>query len=791
MEEAVDDEAGASAMVYTYGRGAHGLVSRTGTVVHKDTVGDRQFGQFDFFAVQHRGVRMEDIVEIRREDTAAILILILALPAVINGSPAFHAHQTAQVRTLRIGIACGIGVDEGDTVEGDRNHHRIARGDLAHKVGMGPLTGHIFDDEKLVALRTVAHIGHLYDGRMRKGVTFLVFDIIVVSAEESQALDAIVIVRHGTVGQEWRERIGGDDKRTAVANHIGGREGGTFVVIIAEKTYIFVVVVMRGHEQVYRLLQVGGRCLEGEPIVTDRVFGLRGYPHRIHLVAFDVELHILVLVYTHVDIDILHFHPRAGGYTEHVANRRSIAYAAGICHVIVIAQRQRRVGLREERTIQFGEVVIHRGRIRLAIIKCCRRHALTREDILLCCIRILIFRSCQCLLRSSELCSPCIFGGKVVLSGDGLLEVSPALVGGEGDTRLQPVGILHIAVQTGYEGRLPEVRTIHRRVAPVDEHIIITMHVGEEQIIQLGRTNGRTTAVLVGVQLIPRHEIALRVRLHGRRSVGLAIGAEIESFYRVAQCTELGKFGRDFGIEGIAFSEIIVIETVILLEELLVSFPFQRIIVEDSGAGTFVFEFECVFRRVCRFLYMLQIRQFFHLEHFVAPEDGIESELHRVGGGIVVIGKHVIDRGVCHGFVPHKMAVDHAHLRLRSDREHPAKALTRIGIGDILFRRGSQGIESAFRLIIVKEGIGNVAGGIGGNTSAGRPDDILLVELGDRPLRIVLGEMAAVHIDTSVGEEGTSVRRHIVVKRAVLYDNRDVIFRRIGHIQRFGAYLIR
>ena len=72
-------------------------------------------------------------------------------------------------------------------------------------------------------------------------------------------------------------------------------------------------------------------------------------------------------------------------------------------------------------------------------------------------------------------------------TGDGLLEVPPTLVGRQVHTGEQPVGILHVTIDTGDEGRLFEVRAVGRGIDRVDQRVVIAMDVGKEIIVSLYR----------------------------------------------------------------------------------------------------------------------------------------------------------------------------------------------------------------------------------------------------------------------------------------------------------------
>ena len=213
---------------------------------------------------------------------------------------------------------------------------------------------------------------------------------------------------------------------------------------------------------------------------------------------------------------------------------------------------------------------------------------------------------------------------------------------------------------------------------------------------------------------------------------------------------------------------------------------------EHTLAGTFVAGIEII-NRLCRRRYnMIQFIQIVHFEDLVTPEDGIERKLllFRVVSIFIIRGE-VIDSRVRHRLVLHKVAVRHTQITLGSSRYHTCKSLAGIRIRDLLVSGDGNRIETAARLVIVKESIGYVADSVGSDTSACRPGDELLVHLGHRTLRVVLREVVTKRIDTTVGVERTAVTRHVIGKEAVFYDDRDIIFRRLGHVRQNISRIIK
>ena len=550
VEERVDDERRAATVVNTNCRRPLVMgyaVART--VIHEDTVGEREFGQHRLHAVYQCRIGMQRLGEVRRIN--AVMPLVAALPTIIDSRATFLGHQTSLVViTAYIGrrILRRIGVDKRQAVKHDRDHDAVARGVFALPVRLYHLSGHIFDNKELVALRGRTGIGHLDDGRVRLRVTRRILDVKAVSAEEGKAIHSVVIVRLGTIRQQRLQRIGGDDERTAVIDHITRRERTSLVV--AQETDILVMVVMGRHQPVDSRLEVGSRCLPCQTILADRVFGLGSHPHRIDLLTLDIQLNILVLVDTYVNIDIGLTGFRVFGDTIHVAGYLFIAGCTGVRHVILVLDRQRGADIRHIGAVSLGVPVIDGSERMLYIIKGSDRQTADREyaprgtGI-----------GAQRGVRSRKSCFECIellfarIAGEEVsyTTGDGLLEVPPALIGRQVHTGEQPVGVLHVTIDTGDEGRLFEVRTVGCGIDRVDQRVVISVNVGKETIVYLHReimhylcTNRFLSRINEITLFVSRQEVSLRRRLHTGRTIGLTIGAEIESLHQVTLRTEFG-----------------------------------------------------------------------------------------------------------------------------------------------------------------------------------------------------------------------------------------------------------
>ena len=204
---------------------------------------------------------------------------------------------------------------------------------------------------------------------------------------------------------------------------------------------------------------------------------------------------------------------------------------------------------------------------------------------------------------------------------------------------------------------------------------------------------------------------------------------------------------------------------------------------EHTLTGSIIIFSPGIFRFRGRSFIVRQIAQVLHIERLVTPEDGIECILLFIRVGVHIIRQEVINCRIGNRLVFHKVAVNDTRSRLRRDREHTTESLTSIGIRNLIGTLHLNRIETASRLIVIKQRIGDIAAGIGSDTAAGGPRDKLGVQRVHRSLAVILGEMAAPHIDTAVGVESTAVTRHIIIEYAVLYDNRNIVWRRFGHIR--------
>ena len=98
---------------------------------------------------------------------------------------------------------------------------------------------------------------------------------------------------------------------------------------------------MRGHQHIDGRLQIRCRRFPCQAVVTGCLVN-GGYPHRIYLLTLDIELDVLVLVNTHIDIDIFFAQTRILGYTVHRTHLLVLIRIAGINHIILVSDRQRR-----------------------------------------------------------------------------------------------------------------------------------------------------------------------------------------------------------------------------------------------------------------------------------------------------------------------------------------------------------------------------------------------------------------------------------------------------------------
>ena len=191
-------------------------------------------------------------------------------------------------------------------------------------------------------------------------------------------------------------------------------------------------------------------------------------------------MNVLIFVYTEVDIHIFLTHTRVLRYTVHHTGLFGLTQIRRIGHVILVEHRQRRVRDAGVRRITGSEVVIHRRRVRLRNSVLSYRQAADGIDI--CCfIRLPNRHGIQSGFRQfpcRKVRSSCPFGDIISHTARyGLLMVSPSLVSRDIKTCLEPIGILHVSIDTGYERRLLEVRSVGSGINTIDDGIIITIDV--------------------------------------------------------------------------------------------------------------------------------------------------------------------------------------------------------------------------------------------------------------------------------------------------------------------------
>ena len=385
VEERVDDEGRSAAMVNTHRcRSLVMIYAVTRTVIHEDTVREREFRQDRLHAVNQRRIGVQRFIKIRRINI--IMPFVTPLPAIIDSGATLLGHQTSLVViTAYIGrrILRRIGVDKRHAVKHDRDHDAVTRGIFALPVSLNHLPRHILDDEELVALRRCTDVRHFDDGRMSLRVTRRILDVIAVSAEEGKAVHAVVMVCFSAIRQQRLQRIGGDDKRAAVIDHITRREGTTLVV--AQEADILIMAVMGRHKDIDCGLEIRSRGLPCQTVMPDRILHLGSYPHRIDLLALDIQLDVLVLVYTYINIYIGLAGLRMLGDTIHISGYLLIVGRTGVRHVVLVLDRQRGVDIRHICTISFGVPVIDRTWRILHVIKRSDRQTMDRIDIMVVC----------------------------------------------------------------------------------------------------------------------------------------------------------------------------------------------------------------------------------------------------------------------------------------------------------------------------------------------------------------------------------------------------------------------
>ena len=304
MEERVDDKARAAAMVDTHGVGTTGNGIRlTRTVIHEYTVGYRQLGQRHFLAVYECGVRTKRHFHIRLIVRTTHRRTIPPLPAIIDSRTAVPAlHTTGANRIVAGDIFLRIGVDEGDTIEGDRDNDAVARSIFSPPVRLCHLAGHILDNEELVELALLAGLRHLNHRRVANRVTRRILHIKAVTAEEVEAIHTIVRICHRAIRQQRLGTIGGYKEGKTVIQYIHRHDRA---ILVAQEADILIVVVSGRHQHIDSHLEVGSRRFPGQSVLAVHILRLGCHPHRINILTFDIEGHVLVFVHTDVDIHIL------------------------------------------------------------------------------------------------------------------------------------------------------------------------------------------------------------------------------------------------------------------------------------------------------------------------------------------------------------------------------------------------------------------------------------------------------------------------------------------------------
>ena len=267
-------------------------------------------------------------------------------------------------------------------------------------------------------------------------------------------------------------------------------------------------------------------------------------------------------------------------------------------HVVLVTHRQRCIGLRHHTSVAPSEEVIHR-RIGLFCFGQERSYRQTPDGI------NTIRRSrrvyFQCRIQSGFYCLELRFtcpNGDIIryTAHYVLLEESPSLVSGEVHTSLEPVGILHVSIDTGDESRLFEVRSVGSGIDTVDKGIVVSAylrpHVGVVfYFISIGILLGdhrSASRILPFSVFFAGEQVSIRGRFHTSWSVGLTVRAEIETFYLVTLCAELHEFGNHVGMEDRVAVGMGFIQRIIFAEKPFVSIPFCTVVVEHTGAGGFV-----------------------------------------------------------------------------------------------------------------------------------------------------------------------------------------------------------
>ena len=502
---------------------------------------------------------------------------IPALPAVIDSRSASATDLSTEIRSVTTPVFHRIGIDKRDSVKRYWYNYAVAGHILTLPVHLQHLAGHILHHKELIALAAVA-VRHLDDRRVIDRIARRILHVKTVSAQEIEAVHTIVKVRLGAIGHQRLTAGGGDHKRKAVVNHVGGRDT---TLLIAHKANILVVVVVGRHQHINSHLKISCRRLPRQSIVLRALF-LGRYPHGVNLLTFDIQLNVLIFVHTHIDIHLSLTHTRVAGDSVHHARRLAVAGSTGVGHILLVAKRQRRIHLRRERTETTCIEIIQSSRRRLHVIKGGLRQSAHWID---------IFRR-RPWMRSLG-CRQCSFCGRVLI-GSGifgdvvsystlyrLLEIPPSLIGSQVHTRQQPIGVLHIPIYTGYKRRLTEVRSVGCGIDTVDERVVVAVHIAEQvgkilHNILVGIYLGvhvLTSRVCKGALLLAGEEESFFGRFHTRRSVALSVGAEIESLDRVTYSSELCQFVCNCNVEGIVLSCPLIIEVGVFRVEILIVSP--------------------------------------------------------------------------------------------------------------------------------------------------------------------------------------------------------------------------
>ena len=400
---------------------------------------------------------------------------------------------------------------------------------------------------------------------------------------------------------------------------------------------------MRGHKHVNSILEVCRRRLPSDTVVRC-AFLLGCHPHGVDLLSLDVELHKLVFIYTNINMHIGFVHFGVLGYTVHDTTRFAVARTTSVVHVVLVSDRQGRIRYAGESVIHLRIVVVYCGIIGL-------RYALKRSNRQAADWHHTPGGTSIGTERGIRSCNSGRLGLKLVGSGISsdivrntalytLLHMSPALVCRNVHTREQPVGILHIAVYTGDEGGLLEVRSVRSVIELINEDVVVSAQVREERVVVfavgtvLEPQHRRLSRVHEVSLLISCQQVTVFSRPHTCRSIALTIRAEEHSFHRVTYGAEGFQFlydrcGKRISVPFPIHRGPISVSTVVLVVQSFVPIPDVTVVVEYTGLRFSILGIKCrkrgAFNRSIFITSVDDTGNAIHIKHLITPEERIHG----------------------------------------------------------------------------------------------------------------------------------------------------------------------